>query len=147
MINNKTNNKINNTSKTGKRLVSFLAIIFISAAYFSFIPFDIIFSTTAKSCCSIYTESDSVINEYAGNGCSCCSGVCRCAFKDRTPGELPFNGFFKVHVNPDLSASGDNFFTEYNIFALIFKDSPPHIDTVDFNSKVPIYRLNSSMLC
>jgi len=143
MLNKKNNIKI----MSARQIISFLIIVFISAAYFSSIPFDVIFSTSAESCCTISAENDSAINEYAGNGCSCCPGVCRCAFKDKSPAGFPFNGVLKVHVIPDFPEYGDNFFAIFNIFALIFKDPPPRIDTVDFNSKVPIYRLKSSMLC
>lgn len=140
---NKNNIKIG----TPHQIISFLIIIFISAAYFSSIPFDLIFTTQEKSCCINYNENDSAINEYAGNACSCCSGVCRCAFKDKSPADIPFNGIVKVYASPDFQVYGDNFFAVYNIFALIFKDNPPEISTGVFISKIPIYRLKSSMLC
>lgn len=143
MLNKKNNIKI----KPAQQIISFLIVLFISAAYFSTIPFDIIFSTSDKSCCSISAENDSSINEYAGNGCSCCSGVCRCAFKDKSPADLPFNGIVKVYASPDFPVYGDNFFAVYNIFALIYKENPPEISTGGFISKIPIYRLKSSMLC
>ncbi len=143
MLNKKNNIKI----KFAQQIISFLVILFISSAYFSSIPLDAAFSNSAKSCCSILDENDSAINEYAGNGCSCCSGVCRCAFKDKLPADIPLNGVLKVHAAPDFPVYGDNYFAVFNIFALIFKDPPPEIITGDFISKIPIYRLKSSMLC
>lgn len=139
----------NNKFKSGQRIISFFAILFILAVYFSFIPFDIIFNSSVKSCCLNNSETVEISSgkEFFSNACFCCSGVCRCAFKDKAPADIPFNGFVNIHSIPDFPEYGDNFFAVFNIFALIFNDNPPEINTGDFISKIPIYRLKSSMLC
>lgn len=141
--------KYNNKFKPGQRIISLFAIILISAVYFSFIPFDIISDTPLKSCCQTDSETAEISSgkEFLSNTCSCCTGVCRCAFKEKSAADLPFNGIPAVSGIPDLPVCGDNFFTNYNIYAIIFKDSPPYINTGNFSSKVPIYILKSSMLC
>ena len=141
--------KYNNKFKPGQRIISLFAIILISAVYFSFIPFDIISDTPLKSCCQTDSETAEISSgkEFLSNTCSCCTGVCRCAFKDKSPADLPFNGIVKVHATPDFPVYGDNFFAVFNIYALIFKDNPRENSTGDFISKIPIYILKSSMLC
>jgi hypothetical protein len=140
---------MNNKRKKRHGLIIIIGLLFISTLALSYIPFKFIPSSSGKSCCNTFSDSDEyrISKITISKSCSCCVGECRCAYKEKPFPDLPFNGISKVQIIPDLSPPGENSCPGYNFSALIFNQVFPDINTTGYGGKVPIYLLKSSMLC